>query len=83
MKFSIPLLCALLFATACKASPDVSERPMDEVPVQRTLANGDREYGFKGGCVVVLEPSRAVVKSESGTCALHHRDIALLYASAD
>lgn len=56
---------------------------MDEVPARLALANGDRQYGFKNGCVIVLEPRRAVVKSENGDCALHHRDIALLYASAD
>ncbi|MFT7967428.1 hypothetical protein ACMYM5_23080, partial [Salmonella enterica subsp. enterica serovar Enteritidis] len=58
-------------------------RPMDEVPQQHMLANGEREYRFDSGCVVVLHPSQAVVKSESGDCALHHRDIALLYASGD
>lgn len=56
---------------------------MDEVPRQTTLANGDRHYGFANGCAVVLQPARAVVVSESATCALHHRDIALLYASGD
>ncbi|MCJ1901463.1 hypothetical protein MR829_13910 [Paracoccus versutus] len=56
---------------------------MDEVPRQQRLPNGDRQYGFKNGCIIVLEPQRAVVKSEETACALHHRDIALLYASAD
>lgn len=60
-----------------------AERPMDEVPVQKTLASGEREYRFKSGCVIVLEEKRAVVSSESGECELHHRDIALLYASGD
>ena len=31
----------------------------------------------------ILEPQRAVVRSETGACELHHRDIALLYASGD
>lgn len=84
----IPLTAALLL-TACETSTGTApvsaepERPMDEIPVQMTLANGDRHYSFKSGCVVVLEPQRAVVKSETGACALHHRDIALLYASGD
>lgn len=58
-------------------------RPMDEVPEQQTLANGDREYRFDNGCVIVLEPARAVVRTESADCELYHRDIALLYASGD
>lgn len=75
---TLPLLAA------CEAqAPDVPERPMDEVPVQQRLANGDRQYSFKNGCVVVLEPGRAVMKTEGDVCELHHRDIALLYASAD
>ncbi len=83
-----PLTAALLLA-ACDAptgTPPAAaepERPMDEIPVQMTLANGDRHYSFKSGCVVVVEPQRAVVKSETGACAPHHRDIALLYASGD
>ncbi|MDH2328868.1 hypothetical protein QCN27_18625 [Cereibacter sp. SYSU M97828] len=56
---------------------------MDEVPHQITLPNGNRSYGFKGNCVIVLEPKRAVVKSEAEACKLHHRDIVLLYASGD
>jgi hypothetical protein len=56
---------------------------MDEVPREQRLPNGDRQYGFENGCVIVLEPQRAVVKSEGEACGLHHRDIALLYASAD
>lgn len=56
---------------------------MDEVPQQQRLAGGDREYRFASGCVIVLQPNRAVVKTESAVCALYQRDIALLYASAD
>lgn len=76
-----PLVLLLLLA-AC-TDPAASERPMDEVPVQQVLPGGDREYRFENGCAVVLQPRQAVVRSESETCALHHRDIALLYASAD
>lgn len=84
----VPLITAMLLA-ACQAPMGTAsasaepERPMDEIPVQMTLASGDRHYSFKSGCVVVLEAQRAVVKSETGACALHHRDIALLYTSGD
>lgn len=74
-------LIPLLAVAAC-VEP-ARETPMEEVPVQQRLANGDREYGFANGCVVVLEPDQAVVKTESADCALYQRDIALLYASAD
>ncbi|MGN7871545.1 hypothetical protein [Paracoccus sp. 22332] len=89
MRMLIVPLTATMLLTACDSSirtvpaPVEPERPMDEVPVQMTLTNGGRHYSFKSGCVVVLEPQRAVVKSETGACALHHRDIALLYASGD
>ena len=66
-----------------RAQGDVAERPMDEVPVQATLSNGDREYAFANGCRVVLDPKRAVVKQEGDACESHHRDIALLYGSGD
>lgn len=56
---------------------------MDEVPGQQQLPSGDREYRFPNGCVIVLQPDRAMVLSENEVCELHHRDIALLYASAD
>lgn len=56
---------------------------MDEVPVQQLLASGDREYRFANGCVIVLQPDRAIVLTESKVCEMFHRDIALLYASAD
>ncbi|SFB39678.1 hypothetical protein SAMN03159496_03431 [Rhizobium sp. NFR07] len=59
------------------------ERPMDEVPVRKTLANGDRQYAYRNGCIVVLEAKRAVVKTEGAVCQSHHRDISLLYASGD
>lgn len=79
----ISLLClAPLVLAGCEVAP-VGSRPMDEVPREQRLPNGDRQYGFENGCVIVLEPQRAVVKSEGEVCALHHRDIALLYASAD
>lgn len=77
-------LVLLLLVTACvESAPSVSERPMDEVPAQQRLASGDREYRFANGCIVVLQPNRAVVRTESAVCELYHRDIALLYASAD
>lgn len=83
---SLPPL-SLLLLTACIESDHptspVPDRPMEEVPAQQALADGDREYRFANGCVIVLEPSRAVVRSESPPCALYQRDIALLYASAD
>lgn len=85
----LPLLAAC--ETAPPAPPTVvggtvtvsDPRPMDEVPQQSLLANGDRQYGFASGCRIVIEPRRAVVKSETGACELHHRDIALLYAAGD
>lgn len=77
-----PLLLAL---AACTSTAPASStgRPMDEVPGQRQLPNGDRQYSFENGCVIVLEARRAVVKMEGTACELHHRDIALLYASGD
>ncbi|REG45855.1 hypothetical protein EQ718_01810 [Paracoccus versutus] len=45
--------------------------------------DGDRQYGFRNGRIIVLEPQRTVVRFEGAVCALHHRDIALIYASAD
>lgn len=86
MRTISPFCLALLILAGC--SEGVPEapgegRPMDEVPRQQRLPNGDRQYGFQNGCIIVLEPQRAVVKSEGTVCALHHRDIALLYASAD
>ncbi|MDH2329041.1 hypothetical protein QCN27_19520 [Cereibacter sp. SYSU M97828] len=74
------MTAALLATAACNVTP---ERPMDEVPNQTTLPNGDRSYGFKNDCVIILQAQQAVVKSESATCELYHRDIALLYASGD
>jgi len=66
-----------------KAQAAVPERPMDEVPVRRVSDVGERLYRFANGCEIVVEAKRAVVKSESPQCQLHHRDIALLYASGD
>lgn len=89
MKVLIVPLTATMLLAACQSSgptvlgPVGPERPMDEIPVQMTVDNGDRHYSFRSGCVVVLEPQRAVLKSETGACAPHHRDIALLYASGD
>ncbi|WP_312420804.1 hypothetical protein [Shinella sp.] len=82
----LPGMTAILLLTACSApstQTPVDERPMDEVPRQTQLANGDRQYAFRNGCVIVLDSRRAVVKSEGAACALHHRDIALLYGSGD
>jgi len=69
-------------STAAQPTP-TANRPMDEVPAQKTLGNGDRQYTFKNRCLIVLEPKRAVVRSERVGCQSHHRDIALLYASGD
>ncbi len=65
------------------AQPAAPDRPMDEVPEQATSPEGDRVYRFAGGCEVVVDAARAVVKREGAHCELHHRDIALLYASGD
>ncbi|NIJ68070.1 hypothetical protein [Xanthomonas sp. 60] len=70
-------------AAAVPPQGTAPERPMDEVPVQATLSNGDREYAFANGCRVVLDSKRAVVKQEGDACESHHRDIALLYGSGD
>lgn len=56
---------------------------MDEVPVQSVLPTGQRQYSFENGCDVILEAEAAVLVREDPECALHHRDIALLYASGD
>ncbi|MCJ8053308.1 hypothetical protein GB928_015715 [Shinella curvata] len=85
-RYTLIILPVILMLSACAGTsmpPSASTRPMDEVPTQVTLASGDRQYGFRNGCVIVLEPKRAVVKTEGRTCVLHHRDIALLYASGD
>lgn len=76
------LLLAACAAPVAPASP-LPSRPMDEVPAQRVLPGGDREYRFVNGCVIVLEADRAVVRADGGICELYQRDIALLYASAD
>lgn len=95
MMKSIPLVLMLLMAActdsglesghqpATPAEEGAPPRPMDEVPVQQRLASGAREYRFVNGCVIVLQAGQAVVRSESAPCELYHRDIALLYASAD
>lgn len=85
----IPLVLMLLVAACTESGPATPAeeaapaRPMDEVPVQQRRANGEREYRFGNGCVVVLQADQVVVRSESAPCELFHRDIALLYASAD
>ena len=79
----IQLVLTLLLFACVKPAASVSERPLEEVPVQMLLSSGDREYRFANGCVIVLQPDRAVVLTESEVCELFHRDIALLYASAD
>jgi hypothetical protein len=80
-----PILLALpLLLTACIApAPSEPDRPQDEVPTQRQLAGGEREYSFENDCVIVLQANQAVVLSESAECELYQRDIALLYASGD
>jgi len=83
---TLSFLTLLLLISCTDTAPPPSpapERPMDEVPVQQALPDGAREYRFTNGCMIVLEPDRAVVRSESDGCALHQRDIALLYASGD
>lgn len=92
-RFVIPVVLLATTLMACSAEPnnkvmvsgatDINERPMDEVPVRTTLSGGDRQYSYENGCIVVLEPKRAVVKSEGARCQSHHRDISLLYASGD
>lgn len=79
--FRLIPLALILPLIACDTAEPL--RPMDEVPQQVTLADGSRHYGFQNGCVIVLEPNRAVVRTEAASCALHHRDIALLYAAGD
>ena len=79
----IQLVLPLILFACVEPAASVSGRPMDEVPVQQLLASGDREYRFANGCVIVLQPDRAIVLTESEVCKLFHRDIALLYASAD
>lgn len=83
--FALPIMATLAACSPADVQKETAQevRPMDEVPVQKTLPNGDREYAYRSGCLVVLERKRAVVKSESANCQLHHRDISLLYASGD
>lgn len=82
--YFIPIVLPLL--TACVGTaptPSTGDRPQDEVPKQHRSPGGDRIYSFQNGCLVILEPKRAVVKSEAPVCELYQRDIALLYASGD
>ncbi len=80
---SIRLFPLALFLPLIACDSPAAPRPMDEVPVQAALADGSRQYSFQNGCVIVLQPTRAVVQSEAEACQLYHRDIALLYESAD
>ena len=81
---SASLLVALPLMAACDVfTARVPERAMDEVPAQQRLASGERQYGFRNGCIIVVEPVRAVVTSEGAACELYHRDIALLHAAGD
>lgn len=90
---SLPLIATLAACSPAEPPPqatapaepakETGERPMDEVPRRTVLPNGDRQYGYRNGCLVVLEARRAVVKSEGEACQPHHRDISLLYASGD
>ena len=73
----------LISCTASRPAASDGARPMDEVPVQARTTSGDRQYSFANGCVIVLEANRAIVRTEAASCQLHHRDIALLYASGD
>lgn len=75
------VLLAVLALMACAAT--APDRPMDEVPRQQVGPDGDRVYLFENGCQVVLAPDRAALRSETASCALYQRDIALLYASGD
>lgn len=82
-------LLSLLLVGACietappGTQPPAADRPMDEVPEQTVRPDGAREYRFNNGCVIVLAAEQAVLRSETGSCALYQRDIALLYASDD
>lgn len=51
--------------------------------VQRRPENGDLEYRFANGCVVILLPDQALATSEGDDRLRYQRDIALLYAAAD
>ena len=75
--------CIVLLSGCIAPASIAPPTPMEEVPVQKVLPNGNREYGFANGCKVILQPVQAVLVSETATCELYHRDIALLYASAD
>lgn len=81
-----PVLLILPFVAVVSGCTDPApqvERPMDEVPAQSVLPTGQRQYSFENGCDVILEAKAAVLVREDPECALHHRDIALLYASGD
>lgn len=83
----LPLLALL----GCGETPATPEEHTGEVPEQHLRANGELEYRFEQGCVVVLQPKRsrlrrsvrAVLRSESQECQSHHRNIARLYATGN
>ena len=83
MKPALLILPFFALLSGCADPAPQGERPMDEVPVQSVLPNGERQYSFENGCDVILEAKAAVLVREDLECALHHRDIALLYASGD
>ena len=83
MKPALLILPFFALLSGCADPAPQGERPMDEVPVQSVLPNGERQYSFENGCDVILEAKAAILMREDPECALHHRDIALLYASGD
>lgn len=88
---ALPLLATLAACSARETKQMAKDdmpapengRAMDEVPAQETLPNGNRQFSYANGCVIVLEPKRAVVTTQAPNCQPHHRDISLLYASGD
>ncbi|QHQ34737.1 hypothetical protein [Algicella marina] len=87
LKRYLPVLLLPLLAACYDSEPAPADgtttRPMDEVPDQELLENGQRQFGFDNGCEIVLEAERAVVVREKEVCELYQRDIALLYAAGD
>jgi hypothetical protein len=85
------IMLPLLVLLACGEKPATPEEHTGEVPEQHLRANGELEYQFRHGCVVVMQPKRswlrrsvrAVLRSESQQCQPHHRDIARLYATGN
>ena len=85
------IMLPLLALLSCGEKSVTSEEHTGEVPQQHLRANGELEYRFQQGCVVVLQQKRswlrrsvrAVIRSESQECQPHHRDIARLYATGN